>query len=329
MPGIFSSVSIYYNVCMKHIVLAGPTASGKTELALALARRMNASVISADSRQIYQGLTAGTAKPQGTYQDGTYLVENIPYYLVDFLPPEQTFDAASFCARAEELTASRPEKPFIFAGGTGMYLHAFFVGMDPLPPSDAALRAELTDFAAQQGKEALHARLMTKDPLSASQIPAGNVQRVMRALEITLLAGKPASELKTGRFFGQFPSDKALFVYLNWEKELLNARIETRTAGMLDPMAQETQALLQSGAAPECPALKSLGYPQILQWLRGEITREETLEKIITLTRQYAKRQRTWFNRYKNALRLDLQKPQDFDAEKLAEKICAAYEASF
>lgn len=310
---------------MKHIILAGPTASGKTELALALAGRLNASVISADSRQIYRGLTAGTAKPQGTYKDGTYLVGNIPYHLVDFLPAEQTFDAASFCARAEKLTACRPASPFIFAGGTGMYLHAFFVGMDPLPPSDPALRAELTDFADGQGKEALHARLAEKDPVSASQIPAGNVQRVMRALEITLLAGRPASELKTGRFFGQFPSDKALFVYLNWEKDLLNARIETRTEGMLEPMAKETQALLRAGAAENCPALKSLGYPQILQWLRGEATRRETLEKIITLTRQYAKRQRTWFNRYKNALRLDLQKPQDFDAQKLAEKITAVF----
>lgn len=306
---------------MKHIVLAGPTASGKTELALALAKRLDAHVISADSRQIYQGLTAGTAKPKGIYQNETYLVENIPYHLVDFLPPDKTFDAASFCTAATQLTQSSPEKPFIFAGGTGLYLHAFFVGLDPLPPSDPALRAELTDFAVRQGKEALHARLAEKDPVSASQIPAGNVQRVMRALEITLLAGRPASELKTGNFFGQFPSDKALFVYLNWEKEMLNARIEARTEGMLEPMAQETQALLRAGAAENCPALKSLGYPQILQWLRGEANCRETLEKIVILTRQYAKRQRTWFNRYKNALRLDLQKPQDFDTDKLAKKI--------
>ena len=156
---------------MKHIVLAGPTASGKTELALALARKLDAQIISADSRQIYRGLTHGTAKPEGIWTNAIYRVQDIPYHLVDFLPPEQTFDAAAFCARAKALTRENPNTPFIFAGGTGMYLHAFFVGMDPLPPSDPALRAELTAFAAARGKAALHARLAEKDPVSAAQIP--------------------------------------------------------------------------------------------------------------------------------------------------------------
>ena len=310
---------------MKHIVLAGPTASGKTELALALARKLDAQIISADSRQIYRGLTHGTAKPEGVWEKGTYRVQGIPYHLVDFLPPDKTFDAAAFCARAAALTREKTHTPFIFAGGTGMYLHAFFVGMDPLPPSDPALRAELTAFAAARGKAALHARLAEQDPVSAAQIPAGNIQRVMRALEITLLAGKPASELKSGVFFGQFPEEKALFVYLNWDKELLNARIERRTRGMLGPMAAETRALLAAGAAADCPALKSLGYPQILQWINGEKSREETFDKIFTLTRQYAKRQRTWFNRYKNALRLEFHSEKEFSAEDLAQQIIEKY----
>lgn len=313
---------------MKHIVLAGPTASGKTELALALARLAEAEIISADSRQIYQGLTAGTAKPAGAWREGKYLAGGVPYHLVDFLPPHAVFDASAFCARAAELTDRNPGKPFIFAGGTGLYLHAYFVGLDPLPPSDAALRAELCAFAAAKGKEALHARLAEKDPVSAAQIPPGNIQRVMRALEITLLAARPASALKSGRFFGQFPEDKALFVYLNWDKEILNARIEQRTRGMLAPMAAETLALLRAGETADCPALKSLGYPQILEWINGKKTEEETFEKIVTLTRQYAKRQRTWFNRYKNALRLDLTNPGDFDAQKLAKRILTAARAA-
>lgn len=310
---------------MKHIVLAGPTASGKTELALSLARLTGAQIISADSRQIYQALTAGTAKPEGAWTNGRYLVEGVPYHLVDFLSPRETFDVAVFCTRSHDLLEQNPGKPFIFAGGTGMYLHAFFVGMDPLPPADAALRAELAAFAQEKGKEALHTRLKEKDPVSAAQIPPGNIQRVMRALEISLLAGRPASELKSGAFFGQFPADKALFVYLNWDKELLNKRIEKRTQGMLAPMAAETQALLASGADANCPALKSLGYPQILEWINGEKTKEETFEKIVTLTRQYAKRQRTWFNRYKNALKINLAAEKDFDAQKLAARILAAY----
>lgn len=310
---------------MKHIVLAGPTASGKTELALTLARLMEAEIISADSRQIYRGLTAGTAKPEGAWQGGKYMVEGTPYHLVDFAAPQDGFDVSSFCARTQALTRQSPDKPFIFAGGTGMYLHAYFVGLDPLPPANAALRAELAAFAAAEGKEALHKRLKEKDPVSAAQIPPGNIQRVMRALEITLLAGRPASELKSGAFFGQFPDEKALFVYLNWDKDLLNARIEKRTRGMLEPMAAETRALLTLGAPADCPALKSLGYPQILEWINGQKNKEETLEKIVTLTRQYAKRQRTWFNRYKNALKIDLNKEENFDAGKLAAHILNVY----
>ena len=310
---------------MKHIVIAGPTASGKTELALALARKLNTQIISADSRQVFRALTVGTAKPQGHWQNETYLVDGVAYHLVDFLNPTESFDVSSFCRQATQLTDAVPDKPSIFAGGTGMYIHAHFVGLDPLPPSDPALRTDLTDFAQKNGKEALHARLAELDPVSAEQIPIGNIQRVMRALEICLLSGRPASALKTGHFFGQFPDKKALFVYLNWDKELLNKRIENRTRQMLCPMAEETRALLKSGAPEECNGLKSLGYPQILEWLKGQKTQAETLEKIITLTRQYAKRQRTWFNRYKNALRVDLCAAQDFDVEKITDKILKVY----
>lgn len=311
---------------MKHLVLAGPTASGKTELALALAQAAGADIISADSRQVYRFLTAGTAKPAGAWQDGVYRVSGVPYHLVDFLQPEQTFDASSFCTRARQLTEQAPQRPFIFAGGTGMYLQAFFVGLDPLPAADPVLRAELTAFAAEHGKPALHARLAEKDPVSAAQIPPGNIQRVMRALEITLLAGRPASSLRSGTFHRTFPPEKALLVYIHWDKELLNERIATRTRGMLDAMAEETRTLLQAGAAPGCPALKSLGYPQVLQWLSGQLTRQETLEQIITLTRQYAKRQRTWFNRYTQALRLDIHTAQDFDPVRLSGRILQAYQ---
>ncbi len=307
---------------MKHLVIAGPTASGKTELALALAKQLDSEIISADSRQIYTELTVGTAKPQGTWKNGHYLVENIPYHLVDFLPPDHTFDVFSFCEKSRALLAAQPEKPFIFAGGTGMYLHALFIGIDNLPPADLALRAELTAFAEQNGRVALHARLAQLDPVSAKQIPAQNIHRVIRALEICKLTGRPASDVKTGAFFQtQFPADQVLFVYLHWNKELLNERITRRTQAMLDPMAEETRALLARGFAPDCAGLKSLGYPEIIQWIDGKLTRQETLEKIIIRTRQYAKRQRTWFNRYKNILRLDINRPQDFDVEKIVKLI--------
>jgi len=314
---------------MRHIILAGPTASGKTELALALARALNSEIISADSRQIYTDLTVGTAKPQGTWQEGKYHVDEIAYHLVDFLSPAQTFDVVSFCEKSRTIEQTQPDKPFIFAGGTGMYLHAFFIGIDPLPPADPNLRAQLAEFAEKNGRAALHARLAQADPISARQIPSQNIHRVIRALEICQLTGKPASEVKSGAFFQkEFPTEKALFVYLNWDKELLNQRITQRTQAMLDPMAEETRALLNKGFAPDCAGLKSLGYPEIIQWLNGKLNREETLERIIIRTRQYAKRQRTWFNRYKNILRLDFARPQDFDINKLVKQILDHYHSN-
>lgn len=305
---------------MRPIVLCGPTASGKTELALALARLTGGRIISADSRQVYRHLTIGTAKPQGTWKDKDYLVEGVPYDLVDFIPVEETFNVASFCARVSQLRAAYPSTPFIFAGGTGMYLHAYFVGLDPLPAGTPQTRARLTALLEEKGKAGLHAALQAKDPVSAAAIPEGNVQRTMRALELCLLTGQPASTLKSGRFF-QLPDDSSYWCYLDWEKDALNVRIQTRTEAIFDGMCQEAKQLLAEGFSPDIPALKTLGYPQALAYLRGDITRAEAVGKIATLTRQYAKRQRTWFNRYTNAYRIPLCAAADFDVKKIARDI--------
>ena len=306
---------------MKPIVLCGPTASGKTELALELARQTGGIIISADSRQVYKRLTIGTAKPQGTWQNGQYLVDGIPYYLVDFLDVSSSFNAGNFCARVREITTQQPEKPLIFAGGTGMYLHAYFVGMDDLPASTPQTRAQLEEMLRQQGKEGLYRLLQEKDPVSAAQIPPGNIQRTMRALELFLLTGKPASLLKSGNFFKLPDSKTAHWAQLAWDKEMLNKRIAARTAQIFDGMCEEANQLLREGYPPETAALKSLGYPQAIQFIKNEISCQEALEKIIILTRQYAKRQRTWFNRYTNAQKFTLTSPADFDVKKLAQSI--------
>lgn len=314
---------------MRQIVLTGPTASGKTELALELAQKLNCEIISADSRQVYQTLTVGTAKPQGHWQQNHYIVNTIPYHLVDFLPPTQTFDVASFCQKSRALFAQKPHQPFILTGGTTMYLHALFMGLDNLPPADAALRTQLSAFAQDNGRDALHAKLSEVDPISAAQIPPQNIHRIIRALEIFHLTGQAASQLKTGAFFRtQFPANEVLFVYLHWDRELLNQRITQRTQTMLDPMADEIRTLLQQGVSHTCPGLKSLGYPEVLLWLEGTLSREQTLDKIITRTRQYAKRQRTWLNRYKNILRLDICQKQDFNITKLVQRITHAYRSN-
>ena len=306
---------------MKPIVLCGPTASGKTELALELAHQINGIIVSADSRQVYTRLTAGTAKPEGTWKDGLYYVEGVPYLLVDFLEVTETFNAGAFRTRAQEITQTYKDKPLIFAGGTGMYLHAYFVGMDELPPSTPQTRKQLTDLLARTGKEGLHQELARRDPSSAAAIPPGNVQRTMRALELCWLTGKPASSLKSGKFFQLPDPKKSAWVFLNWDKEALSKRIEQRTNAIFDPMCAETKALLDEGYPSDVPALKSLGYPQAVQFLRGQLSRREALEQISLLTRQYAKRQRTWFNRYTQAYRPTLTKAQDFRAPALAKEI--------
>jgi len=306
---------------MKPIVICGPTASGKTELALELARQTSGEIISADSRQVYKHLTIGTAKPQGTWQNNTYCVDGIPYHLVDFLDVTNAFNAGAFCARAREIAAARPHTPLIFAGGTGMYLHAYFVGMDALPPSTPASRAAVEKILNEEGKEGLHAHLNEKDPASAAQIPVGNVQRTMRALELCLLTNRPASTLKSGNFF-KLPDERNVHVvYLDWDKDALRRRIRTRTEHIFDGMAKETRALLTDGFSADTPALKSLGYPQAIEFLQGTLSRDAAVERVITLTCQYAKRQRTWFNRYTNAQRIALTRAEDFNLARLAAQI--------
>ena len=308
---------------MRPIVLCGPTASGKTDLALQLARQTGGLIISADSRQVYKQLTIGTAKPQGSYQNGLYTVDGVPYLLVDFLDVTDTFNAGAFCARVRQIQAQYPTRPLIFAGGTGMYLQAYFVGMDDLPKSTPQSRAQLLTLQAKYGKEGLHALLAQKDPASAAQIPPGNIQRTMRALELYLLTGKPASQLKSGNFFNLPNPDKSHWVYLDWEKDLLNARIAARTEQIFDGMTAEAQQLLAQGFTPDTPALKTLGYPQAVAFLNNALSRAQAVAEVALKTRQYAKRQRTWFNRYTGAQRITLTHPHDFNVKKITQAILA------
>ena len=311
---------------MKPIVLCGPTASGKTELALELAHQTGGIIISADSRQVYKRLTIGTAKPLGSWVDGAYITDSVPYHLVDFLDVTATFNAGAFCDAVRKISQKNPSVPLIFAGGTGMYLHAYFVGMDNLPSGTEQTRNYLTEILHKEGKEGLHNLLSEKDPLSAASIPVGNVQRTMRALELFLLTGKPASELKSGNFFKLPDPSLSGWIYLDWDKDMLHQRIAKRTEAIFDGMTEEARILMSEGFAHDIAALKSLGYPQAVSFIKGEISRAQAIERITTLTRQYAKRQRTWFNRYKNALRIALKDPQDFDTKKIAREILSRAE---
>ena len=288
---------------LEFLAVVGPTASGKTELGLKLAKEQNGEIISVDSRQVYRHLRVGTARPRDT--------RGIPYHLIDFLDPDQRFSAADFVRRASEKIAdirARGKTP-ILVGGTGLYFKALTQGLAPLPSASPEIRERLKEEARDGGREKLHERLQKVDPEAAKKIPANNIQRLVRALEVYELTGKPISlwhrehrltptPLPQGE--GAKPSGEAglhlKFVGIDISREELLRRIETRCRTMIEEgMIEETQALLKQGLAENCPALTGLGYPRIVAVLKGTMSKEECLKLLIQDTRQYAKRQMTWF----------------------------------
>jgi tRNA dimethylallyltransferase len=318
----------------KPVVVMGPTASGKTELAIALSKASGGEIISADSRQIYTKLAAGTAKPPGEWKtDGTlraYFTEGIPCHLVDFLDPRASYDAGSFVSSAGaalEAIHSRGKLP-VFAGGTGFYLQAFWNGLDALPSGDAELRKELARMAQEIGTQAMHEKLRAFDPEAAEKIPPGNIQRIIRAIEVHELTGIPISRLWTRQFYGTLPVHKAIFIVLDWSRDILRERIAERTHNIFDAMAAETDALLKSGYPEDCPGLKSLGYPQVLDYLHSRMDRTETIHRITTVTRAYAKRQVTWLRRYRNAEWITLENMSDWKPQELVKTILDSHQTS-
>jgi tRNA dimethylallyltransferase len=285
------------------LAIVGPTASGKTVLGLRLAREQNGEIISVDSRQVYQFLPVGTAQPTDT--------GGLPYHLINFLDPKESFSAAQFAERAKSLIqdiAARGKTP-ILVGGTGFYFRALTEGLAPLPSADPEIRSELRRIADEMGRLFLHDELTRVDPHAAQKIPANNIQRVIRALEVFKLTGKPISKwheehqrvpssgLRPSSPSGRGISSESLSIIgLYPGKEVMEQRIRDRAAWMLDNgMIDEAQSLLKRGYPETCPGLTGLGYPRVVAYLKGTLKRDELLTLLIQDTRQYAKRQMTWF----------------------------------
>ncbi len=271
------------------IVLAGPTASGKTELAVLLARRLGAEIVSADSRQVYRLLDAATAKPTAAQ------LAAVPHHLIGVADPSEAYDAARFAREAAAAVAgirSRGRRALV-VGGTGLYLRALLEGLAPLPPRDEAVRERLAALAAAEGRAALHARLAESDPAAAAAIPAGNLQRVVRALEVLELTGRPISAHWADGRSGALPASAVLRLEL--PTEVLNARIEARARAMWRPLLDEVRALVPARLRGDEPGFTSLGYREALAVLGGTLSDAAGLEALIAATRAYAKRQRTWF----------------------------------
>jgi len=281
------------------IAIAGPTASGKSALALGICRALGGEIVSFDSMQIYKYMNIGTAKPTAAEQAA------VRHHLIDICEPTEKFSAADFVAaasRAVDDIHSRG-KVAVLCGGTGLYLDSFLFGRDYGDiASDEALRASLFDYAAQNGAAALHKMLEELDPEAAAAIHENNIKRVVRAIEICKTSGMTKTEWDAEA--NRAPSRDADMIMLDFhDREKLYARIDARVDDMIAAgLADETAKLYTSGAlAPENTAAQAIGYKELLPFVRGETTLDAAVENLKLATRHYAKRQLTWFRKYGGA----------------------------
>lgn len=269
------------------IVVAGPTASGKSEIAMALAKRFSGSIICCDSVQLYRGFDIGSAKP--TVADRAV----VPHYLYDVFEWNEACDAAMYAQLARQAinTIRLAERIPIVVGGTGLYLRALLGdAWDLEVPSDSSLREEL----AKRSSEQLFSELQKFDPLRASQLHPNDRFRVIRALEINKLTGHPVKARKPNT--AQFQT--IFMILVRPDRSILHGRINARTGAMLHcGFEREVKDLLDARVDPDCKPMQSIGYKQVAAMIQGKLESSHVQEKISAATRQYAKRQMTWFNK--------------------------------
>lgn len=267
------------------IVLAGPTASGKSDLAVALAERLGAEIVSADSRQVYRRLDAATAKPTPAQRRA------VRHWLIDVVEPSESYDAGRFAREAKSAVKDivKRGRRAIVCGGTGLYLKALLEGLAPLPPRDETLRLRLSKLGGAE----LHRRLAKADPKAAAGIPPGNVQRLVRALEVLELTKKPISQHWAEGRRDAMAAEKVLV--LDAPPEWLTPRIERRVEGMWPRLVDEVRWLVPKEYKGTEPGFSSLGYRQALEAASGRGDPDAMKDEMTALTVAYAKRQRTWF----------------------------------
>jgi len=271
-------------------VLTGPTATGKTALALVLAERFGAEIVSADSMQVYRRLDIGTAKPTAAER------ARVRHHLLDVVEPEQAFDTVQFQQRADEAIArvASAGRRVLVVGGTGLYIRILLFGLAELPPPDPERRRALEAQAELEGSSALHARLARLDPAAARRIQPADRFRVVRALEVIELCGRPISELHAEHRFAR-PRYPHRIVALDVAREELRRRILARSEGMLRAgLLEEVRGLLGAGLSPELRPLRAFGYREPVRCILGRRPVDGLAEAIAVDTARYAKRQVTW-----------------------------------
>ncbi|MBT9539298.1 tRNA (adenosine(37)-N6)-dimethylallyltransferase MiaA [Thiobacillus sp.] len=284
------------------IFLMGPTASGKTALAVSLVERFPLEIISVDSALVYRGMDIGTAKPDAA------TLARAPHHLLDIRDPTEAYSAAAFCDDALSLMrdiVARGKVPLL-VGGTMLYFRALLSGLDDLPRADAQLRQQLEAEAARRGWPALHADLARLDPPTAARLAPNDAQRIGRALEIIQLTGQPMSAL-LDRVQTALPYRVLQLALIPSDRAVLHQRIAARFDAMLgEGLIEEVKALRQlPGLTADLPAMRAVGYRQAWTYLNGEIDLNTMREQGLAATRQLAKRQLTWLRSWPDAVALD------------------------
>ena len=297
------------------VIIAGPTAVGKTDLSIFLAKKIDGEIISADSMQVYKGMDIGTGKIT------TGEMMGIKHHLIDILDPSEDFNIALFVKLAREAIAdirSRGKMPII-VGGTGFYIQALLKDVNFEDEEDTSYRESLYKILEEKGAEYVHDMLKDIDEVSFNEIPVNNSKRVIRALEYYHFHGRPISELNKQQRETASPYNFAYFV-LTLERSALYERINRRVDAMIaGGLAEEVQGLVAGGMPEQCPAMLAIGYRQMLPYLHGECTLAEAGEQIKLETRPFAKRQMTWFRREADAILLP--KDNAYTEELLSEML--------
>lgn len=302
------------------VVLLGPTAVGKSRIAIQVAKHLDTDVLAADSRQVYRGMDIGTDKPTAEERQG------VPHRLIDLVAPSETFNAGWYrrVAMVEiERLYGAGRMPFV-VGGTGLYIRTLVKGLCPAPQADPDVRADLKKLRDDRGREGLYAELMRVDPETATRLHPNDESKVMRALEVYRLSGRPLSAVQAEHGFHE-TSFSALLIGLERRKETLYRRIGERIDWQLTHgMVEETRLLLDEGYGRELGSMKGLGYRQVGAYLANECDYAEMVRRFKRDTRRFAKRQMTWFRGEGGVAWLSIEDNEPY--ERTAERVIAHIE---
>ncbi|MCD6034968.1 MAG: tRNA ((37)-N6)-dimethylallyltransferase MiaA [Rickettsiales bacterium] len=296
------------------VILGGPTASGKSSLGASLAKKTDAVIINADAMQVYAGIPIITAQPSAYEQQET------PHALYGILPPEELCSVGRWLelAKAAIDAAHKAKRLPILVGGTGMYLYQLMHGLSSIPDITPDIREHARGLQREMGNAAFHEELKQRDPVMAERLPVGDTQRMIRAYEVILQTGESIAVWQEKPRHALYPPESFIPVFLHPERQQLYAQCDARFQKMLENGAlEEVRALMALDLDPALPAVKALGVPELMAYLRGEYAQAEAIMNAQMGTRQYAKRQMTWFkNQMTEALEITTP-----DAEKIWERI--------